>query len=63
MVSGFVVGTGYAWYKQNILEALYGWLGGLILSIVVRLPVYILPRRCRLTKLASIALCPFLAMV
>lgn len=37
MVSGFVVGTGYAWYRQNVLEALYGWLGGLILSIIVRL--------------------------
>lgn len=45
MVTAFVAGTVYAWYKQNVLDALYGWLGGFALSIIVLFPSCVAPEQ------------------
>lgn len=38
IVLGFVLGTGYGWWVQSLLFALYGWLAGLAVAFLVCVP-------------------------
>lgn len=35
LVTAFMISTGYGWYTQNLMDALYGWLGGLAIALIV----------------------------
>lgn len=38
IAAGFTLGTIYGWFTQSLLFALYGWVGGLALALILCVP-------------------------